>query len=115
MKNLIVLSLGALFLSSCTVTSKHGGDYASFSILTENVARGDICKTISLREEHELLKQLRDDNLQVLLIDDHLVEKYGKVAVMDCYATIIGFHNRQAVKMLGEVREKYENESVVEE
>jgi|DEB0MinimDraft_10_1074344.scaffolds.fasta_scaffold08929_1 hypothetical protein len=115
MKNLIVLSLGALFLSSCTVTSKHGGDYASFSILTENVARGDICTTISLSEEHELLRQLQDDDIKVILIDDHLVKKYGKLSVMECYATIIGYHNRQAVKMLGEVREKYENESVVEE
>ena len=109
MKNFIILSLGALFLSSCTVTSKSGGDCATFSVLTENVARGDICRTFSIREEHELLHQLEDDNQEVILIDDHLVKKYGKNAVTDCYAKIIAFHNRQAVKMIREIREKHEH------
>ena len=112
MKNIFILGLGALFISGCTVTSKRGSDYATLSVLTENTTRGDICRTISLREEHELLNQLRDDDQEVLLIDDALVSKYGKVAVMDCYATIIGFHNRQAVKMLGEVIETQETNTV---
>ena len=110
MKNFILIGLGAVLLTGCTVTSKSGGDYASLSILSDSINRGKICKAISISEENELLNQLEDDSTEVLMIDNHLVEKYGKLTTMECYTNIISFHNRQAAKMLGEVLKEEESE-----
>ena len=95
-----LIALAALTLSGCTVATHSSGDYASLSILTDNYARGDICASFSIQEEHELIRQLQDPSIDVILIEDHLIEKYGKNVVVDCYAKVVEYHNNQLHKVM---------------
>ena len=96
----VLFALAALTLTGCTVATHRSGDYASLSILADNYARGDICTSFSIQEEHELLRQLQDTPLDVILIEDHLIDKYGKNVVVDCYAKIVEYHNKQLHKVM---------------
>ena len=96
----VFFALAALTLTGCTVATHRSGDYASLSILADNYARGDICTSFSIQEEHELLRQLQDTSLDVILIEDHLIDKYGKNVVVDCYAKIVEYHNKQLHKVM---------------
>jgi len=96
----VLFGLLALTLTGCTVATHKSGDYASFSIMADNFARGDICTSFSIIEENELLRQLNDPSIDVLLIEDHLVEKYGKNVVVDCYVKIVDHHNNKLHKIV---------------
>lgn len=95
-----LFALAALTLTGCTVATHRSGDYASLSILADNYARGDICTSFSIQEEHELLRQLQDTSLNTILIEDHLIDKYGKNVVVDCYAKVVDYHNNQLHKVM---------------
>ena len=96
----VLFALAALTLTGCTVATHRSGDYASISILADTYARGDICTSFSIQEEHELLRQLQDPSIDVILIEDHLIDKYGKNVVVDCYAKVVDYHNNQLHKVM---------------
>lgn len=100
-----LIALAALTLSGCTVATHSSGDYASLSILTDNYVRGDLCNTFSVNEEHELIRQLNDPNIETVLINDHLVRKYGKPATMDCYLKIIKQYNENSDLLIQYMKE----------
>ena len=101
----VLFALAALTLTGCTVATHRSGDYASLSILTDNYVRGDICKTFSISEEHELIRQLNNPDIDEILINDHLVEKYGKTSTMDCYLKVVEHYNDNADMLIKYMQE----------
>ena len=101
----VLFGLAALTLTGCTVATHRSGDYASLSIMADNYIRGDICRTFSISEEHELIRQLNDPNIETVMISDHLVEKYGKIATLDCYTKIITHFNKSTQLLIESVEE----------
>ena len=102
----LLLGLVAVTFTGCTVTSQTGGDYASFSLLTETTVRGDICSSFSLAEEHRLLAELSDTSIDEIMIEEKLVKKYGQNVVLDCYVKIVDFHNDQLNKIVESIDEQ---------
>ena len=101
----VLFGLLAVTLSGCVVTSRNSeGDYTSLSILSDNLIRGDICNTFSLTEEHALLHELDNEDGEVQ-IKESLIEKYGRLAVIDCYGKIVDFHNSRSMHVIQEMKE----------
>ena len=100
------MGLAAALLTGCTVATHSSGDYASLTIATDTILRGEICKTFSLIEERELLRQLDDSSVNILMINDHLVNKYGTTATMDCYAKVVGHYNENTDQLLNAINKE---------